>query len=1117
MIPLTRARRLTAWLPAAFALLLSPAAVPAPALAEVLEPIDPYLAAPAANHLWQVPVVVISYLPTADGVRLNPAIAGSDETLASVRSRIAAMNVQAKFMLEEGSRFRGYANSAAPPSIGYKVVKIITVFEPMPVSSHQVPWNSGWYRPDYNAILNRWGVQDLVNNQGVKEFWIWGYHHAGVEPAESNMSSPVTGDVSNSERRNDDLPVLGSTYVVYNYNFTRSANEAVHNHGHQFEAALAHVNSQRDVPISGRDLFWKKFVGQDAAGKFVKGRCGWTHMPPNTIGHYDYTNTTPAPSDIQAWTPAGGPTTSVSANTWGNLPYVWPYNNPPAGKTEAHWYIYWMQNMPGKDNGIRHPQADTAQMGIATMTNWWLFTGYWDSLYWAGPGLVQHSQVVYAAGEGENPVNTPPAAALSASALAGVAPLTVSFDGSASSDADGTVVSWEWTFGDGTSDGGATASHTYDTPGTYPVELRVWDDRGATWREKTRVTVLPIAPPGEVLDNGSFETGLAPWEALDFIPAGLQLSIVPDAHTATAALRVSNRDGVPHEGVWQDVLDRVEAGGLYDAEAWIKLDADAKVQPALLYSSDADPGQAKLIPFGDWQDVQAGQWTSVRGTAAACWTGKLTSMRFLVLVWAPEAEDTTPDYTMDDVSLVHRGAAVQPAISITRLSDAAESGAQGRFMISRSFGTCGPLEIQYGVGGSASAGGDYQALPGTVTLPESSNWVTVPVVAIDDTAVEGDETVVVTLTASADYQVAPAASSATVALRDDDECEWWDAAWTRRRRLTLDEGRQGPALADVPVLVMLDESRIDYAVAQDGGQDLRFVAAGNPAVVLSHEIERWNENGRSFVWVKVPRLPGESVGAAVWLYYGNPAADDGQRPTGVWDAKHAGVYHFAGRGPARDSTAHRFHGETVGDVKTDVAGRIGRAFDFRGGRVRFDDHAARAPRGTGTFEMWLNRDFGAAAASDHDFGVSSIRANDDNRIALRWNDGERDRWQLRVTGNGRRSVAATGLQAVRRDRWAYVAGTWDASSRRARLYVDGRLRAESPAPFGPWTGKPERWELGRADGARFDGQIDEYRVSSVARSPEWIAVQHRSMTDRLISFGEDQAAGCGSPLSAGAR
>lgn len=58
--------------------------------------------------------------------------------------------------------------------------------------------------------------------------------------------------------------------------------------------------------------------------------------------------------------------------------------------------------------------------------------------------------------------------------------LSVSFDGSSSSDADGTVASWRWDFGDGASGSGAKLSHVYAKPGAYPVTLTVKDDKGAT-------------------------------------------------------------------------------------------------------------------------------------------------------------------------------------------------------------------------------------------------------------------------------------------------------------------------------------------------------------------------------------------------------------------------------------------------------------------------------------------------------------------------------------------------------------------------------------------------------------------------------------------------------------
>jgi PKD repeat protein len=68
----------------------------------------------------------------------------------------------------------------------------------------------------------------------------------------------------------------------------------------------------------------------------------------------------------------------------------------------------------------------------------------------------------------------PPVAAASASCAA----LTCSFDGSASSDPDGSVASYAWTFGDGSSGTGKTATHSYAGPGTYPYTLTVTDNQG---------------------------------------------------------------------------------------------------------------------------------------------------------------------------------------------------------------------------------------------------------------------------------------------------------------------------------------------------------------------------------------------------------------------------------------------------------------------------------------------------------------------------------------------------------------------------------------------------------------------------------------------------------------
>src|SRR3972149_7267163 len=55
----------------------------------------------------------------------------------------------------------------------------------------------------------------------------------------------------------------------------------------------------------------------------------------------------------------------------------------------------------------------------------------------------------------------------------------VAFDGSQSSDEDGTIVSYSWDFGDGSIGSGVTVTHSYNEPGNYKVTLTVTDDDGA--------------------------------------------------------------------------------------------------------------------------------------------------------------------------------------------------------------------------------------------------------------------------------------------------------------------------------------------------------------------------------------------------------------------------------------------------------------------------------------------------------------------------------------------------------------------------------------------------------------------------------------------------------------
>ena len=432
--------------------------------------VNQFLATPAANHVYELPVVVVAFLPTADGTTLDPATAptyaSSPPSLTTMRQQVERDAMRTKFTLEEGSRFRGYANPGARPSLGVRVVDFIVVYEPTPQGPASATGTGlPIYRPDYHSMFRRLNAERYVNELGVKEFWIYDpildsglpFYNPGIhreeyfrESPESNMSSPLTGDISNSRRDPNDLPVYDRTYTVFSHYIGRLGLGSGHVRGHQLEAILAYIDGRQSsstlgagsvaafdrgiaenasaglapdsapqpqehcwrheaAQSSARDrydehvgplntsssgtLFWRLFVGQNESGSFITGRSGWTHMPPNTTQHYDYrTNNNLVESDIRDWRPAGGQRTPVNAATWGNIAYQWPEGTAPLNqedRNETHWYIFWMQSMPGLSNFIPHGQE--------RMTNWWAFTGDWDGSIRAQAGLYGPASVATAA------------------------------------------------------------------------------------------------------------------------------------------------------------------------------------------------------------------------------------------------------------------------------------------------------------------------------------------------------------------------------------------------------------------------------------------------------------------------------------------------------------------------------------------------------------------------------------------------------------------------------------------------------------------------------------------------------------------------------------------------
>ena len=88
------------------------------------------------------------------------------------------------------------------------------------------------------------------------------------------------------------------------------------------------------------------------------------------------------------------------------------------------------------------------------------------------------------------PPNQPPTASFTFSCSA----LACSFT-STSSDPDGSIASYAWTFGDGATSTAANPSHTFASGGTYTVTLRVTDNQGA--QSTTASQNVTVTPPNQ--------------------------------------------------------------------------------------------------------------------------------------------------------------------------------------------------------------------------------------------------------------------------------------------------------------------------------------------------------------------------------------------------------------------------------------------------------------------------------------------------------------------------------------------------------------------------------------------------------------------------------------------
>jgi hypothetical protein len=108
-----------------------------------------------------------------------------------------------------------------------------------------------------------------------------------------------------------------------------------------------------------------------------------------------------------------------------------------------------------------------------------------------------------------------------------------------------------------------------------------------------------------------------------------------------------------------------------------------------------------------------------------------------------------------------------PIVAVQAVNPTADEAAstEGDFMITRAGPSDSALTVSFSLGGSAVNGTDYQMLGDSVVIPANSSDVWIPVKPMPDTLADGDETVVLTLTPDAGYELG-SPSTATVDIKE---------------------------------------------------------------------------------------------------------------------------------------------------------------------------------------------------------------------------------------------------------------------------------------------------------------------------------------------------------------
>lgn len=199
------------------------------------------------------------------------------------------------------------------------------------------------------------------------------------------------------------------------------------------------------------------------------------------------------------------------------------------------------------------------------------------------------------------PPNVPPTAAIGSSGAGGIAPYAVSFDGSGSSDPDGTIASYAWNFGNGQTATTASASATYATPGTFTATLTVTDNQGATGTATKTIVVaavpnvLPTAVAQVVSIAGTIPLVVNLSGANSTDSDGTIVSYAWDFGNGQSGTGISTQATYTAAGSYVATLTVTDnVGGTGTQTVNIEVSLDPNVAPSAVIASNATSGTVPL-------------------------------------------------------------------------------------------------------------------------------------------------------------------------------------------------------------------------------------------------------------------------------------------------------------------------------------------------------------------------------------------------------------------------------------------------------------------------------------------------------------------------------------------